>query len=449
MCLFFHILETAFLEKMAQQEAEEQTAVQGVMETIMEEIINEKGEKQLITTIKPAVDATGERMFQYDMMISYCHADKELVYKIHKFLLERGLKIWIDLDNMYGPGKQILIILLRLVSYEFLAMNAMADAVENSEFVLLCMSDSYKQSTYCQAEAEYAFNCKRGLLPLIVREGYRPDGWLGFMIGSRIYVDFGRFDFVTACDKLMVELTHQRKRPLPSKQVKMTPHEIPTRTVSTDQKMIVSHHDKPLERHTDQAFATFTRRKPLSNFMRKPISQWTDSDVLDFLFTQRLIQLMPLCDTMDGLALIQLYKMGISRSNRTYVLLNNELQSTYKMRLPLRIFTRFLAAMEQRLNMYPPTTFQPISKLPVTMNTTFRPERVSYPPRISYINDVSSAYPSCPPRISYANAVPSPYPSYPDKPYDILITSNASPATIIRGIQKSGPNVFRMSSVLK
>ena len=36
-------------------------------------------------------------------------------------------------------------------------MNAMADAVENSEFVIMCMSDSYKQSTYCQAEAEYAF----------------------------------------------------------------------------------------------------------------------------------------------------------------------------------------------------------------------------------------------------------------------------------------------------
>ncbi|CAF3545088.1 unnamed protein product [Rotaria socialis] len=55
-------------------------------------------------------------------------------------------------------------------------MNAMADAVENSEFVLVCMSDSYKQSTYCQAEAEYAFGCKRRLVPLKVRPRYRAAG---------------------------------------------------------------------------------------------------------------------------------------------------------------------------------------------------------------------------------------------------------------------------------
>ncbi|CAM4778464.1 unnamed protein product [Rotaria magnacalcarata] len=37
------------------------------------------------------------------------------------------------------------------------AMSAMADTVENSKFVLLSMSDSCKQITYCQAESEYAF----------------------------------------------------------------------------------------------------------------------------------------------------------------------------------------------------------------------------------------------------------------------------------------------------
>jgi hypothetical protein len=42
--------------------------------------------------------------YQYDIMISYCHADKEIVYRIHKFLLERGFKIWFDRDNIYGPG---------------------------------------------------------------------------------------------------------------------------------------------------------------------------------------------------------------------------------------------------------------------------------------------------------------------------------------------------------
>ncbi|CAF4792092.1 unnamed protein product, partial [Rotaria magnacalcarata] len=52
-----------------------------------------------------------------------------------------------------------------LISY-FSATQAMTDAVENSEFIIICMSDSYKRSAYCQAEAEYAFRCKRRLLPV-------------------------------------------------------------------------------------------------------------------------------------------------------------------------------------------------------------------------------------------------------------------------------------------
>ena len=43
--------------------------------------------------------------FQYDIMISYCHADKEIVYRIHRVLVDRGFKIWFDRDNIYGPGR--------------------------------------------------------------------------------------------------------------------------------------------------------------------------------------------------------------------------------------------------------------------------------------------------------------------------------------------------------
>ena len=43
--------------------------------------------------------------FLYDIMISYCHADKELVYRVHQFLAEKGFKIWFDRDNIYGPGE--------------------------------------------------------------------------------------------------------------------------------------------------------------------------------------------------------------------------------------------------------------------------------------------------------------------------------------------------------
>jgi hypothetical protein len=44
--------------------------------------------------------------YEYDIMISYCHEDKELVHKIHRFLADQGFKIWIDRDQIYGPGKK-------------------------------------------------------------------------------------------------------------------------------------------------------------------------------------------------------------------------------------------------------------------------------------------------------------------------------------------------------
>ncbi|CAF2346304.1 unnamed protein product [Rotaria sp. Silwood2] len=108
-------------------------------------------------------------------------------------------------------------------------MEVVAEAIENSQFVIICMSDSYKSDNYCQAEAEYAFNSKRFLLPLILRTGYRPDGWLASITkkGST-YIDFAGSDFKTASTWLLEEIKqrHCKKeipvfRLTPSKQINM------------------------------------------------------------------------------------------------------------------------------------------------------------------------------------------------------------------------------------
>ena len=71
--------------------------------------MNRDGQTELVARVKPVRQSDEERTFEYDIMISYCHADKELTYKIHKFLVDQGFKVWIDLDNMYGPGKKMII----------------------------------------------------------------------------------------------------------------------------------------------------------------------------------------------------------------------------------------------------------------------------------------------------------------------------------------------------
>ena len=56
-------------------------------------------------------ESTKKEEFNYDIMISYCHADKELVHKIQRYLADQGFSIWIDREQIYGPGKIIFYLL--------------------------------------------------------------------------------------------------------------------------------------------------------------------------------------------------------------------------------------------------------------------------------------------------------------------------------------------------
>jgi len=61
----------------------------------------------------------------------------------------------------------------------------MASAVENSLCVLFCVTKKYKESNFCRLEAEYALQQKKPFIPLIMERGYKADGWLGILIGTR------------------------------------------------------------------------------------------------------------------------------------------------------------------------------------------------------------------------------------------------------------------------
>ncbi|CAF1378634.1 unnamed protein product, partial [Didymodactylos carnosus] len=140
----------------------------------------------------------------YDIMISYSWADQELCSKIHDGLVAKNFRVWLDKNEMHGS-----------------TIEAMANAVESSEVILMCMSETYKKSTNCKSEAEYAFNRKRRIIPIIMREKYCPDGWLGFIAGSRMYIDFSAVDVQTGLEKLISEIelnrTKPKARPLPEK----------------------------------------------------------------------------------------------------------------------------------------------------------------------------------------------------------------------------------------
>lgn len=167
-----------------------------VVETILKGYVTPDGnfwnpfpkEKSVSSTRK--MDSSAK----YDIMLSYCHQNKELCHRIYNRLLKDNYKVWIDLENMYGS-----------------TIERMADAIDNSDFILICMSSGYKSSNFCQLEAEYTFKSQRSFVPLIVENGYKPTGWLSMLVGLRMYVDFTKFSFDVAYDKLINELNHHQK----------------------------------------------------------------------------------------------------------------------------------------------------------------------------------------------------------------------------------------------
>jgi hypothetical protein len=50
----------------------------------------------------------------------------------------------------------------------------------------MCITEKYKNSPYSRAEAEYTFGLQKKFIPLIMQNDYKPDGWLGILIGTRI-----------------------------------------------------------------------------------------------------------------------------------------------------------------------------------------------------------------------------------------------------------------------
>lgn len=63
-----------------------------------------------------------------------------------------------------------------------------------------------KQSPNCRAEAEYAFNLRKPIVPLIMQKNYVPDGWLGLILGAKIFINFSKYEFDECMRKLRNEI---------------------------------------------------------------------------------------------------------------------------------------------------------------------------------------------------------------------------------------------------
>ena len=114
------------------------------------------------------IESTGNHV-----MISYQWDSQEVLVEVKNRLQASGYKVWMDLEQMGGS-----------------TLETMAKAVENSSVVLICLSERYKESPNCRSEAEYTYKLGKDIIPLMMQSNYKPDGWLGMLVGTKFWIDF-------------------------------------------------------------------------------------------------------------------------------------------------------------------------------------------------------------------------------------------------------------------
>ncbi|XP_039255053.2 uncharacterized protein LOC120331936 isoform X1 [Styela clava] len=106
------------------------------------------------------------------VMLSYNWEVQETMIKLREYLRQKGYEVWMDVEKMQDS-----------------ILSAMAEAIENAAIVLVAMTETYKNSNPCRTEAEYAYRREVAVLPLLLQSEYVADGWLGAMVGTKLYVD--------------------------------------------------------------------------------------------------------------------------------------------------------------------------------------------------------------------------------------------------------------------
>ena len=115
------------------------------------------------------------RTTKQHIMISYCHEQKLMAWKIKEKLEQSGKRVWIDNEGMHLQGD---------------ILDAMALAVRNASHVICCISFDYFMSKFCRLEAYAAFNKSKNMIFIKVQEEYKAEGWLELIMGGAFYHEF-------------------------------------------------------------------------------------------------------------------------------------------------------------------------------------------------------------------------------------------------------------------
>ena len=214
-------------------------------------------------TARDKADKTKEGSGNH-VMISYQWDAQDVLVQVKNQLQANGYRVWMDLEQMGGS-----------------TLDTMAKAVENAAVVLICVSQRYKESPNCRSEAEYAYQLRKDIIPLMMQKNYKADGWLGMLLGTKMWIDFqSKHTIDSGVAKLVRELAGRGKD--------------------------VDHTDGPPKKRIRKTTATTPTKQPSS----PDVAEWTNEDVKRWLGKIGLAQV---CDEdmaeFTGQTLIELQEL--------------------------------------------------------------------------------------------------------------------------------------------
>ncbi|CAF1161959.1 unnamed protein product [Rotaria sp. Silwood1] len=252
-----------------------------------------------------ATTTTGNK----NVMISYNHDVQLLSKQIKDHLAADGYNVWIDLESMHGN-----------------ILDAMSDAIENSTIFLICLTEKYKDSPSCRLECEYAYQRKKLIIPLLLQANYKPDGWLGIIVGSKLYINYAKKPFETAYaetrTELQAALNRIEKKPTVPPSKKPAPPPQPSSTINETTTTISNAPSGALV-HLLSQFRMDKASGPM------PISL-TNLEKMSVTDTQRLLadngleKFMSIFLDIDGIKLVKLFEIKNKAPQCYYMLIKDQ-----------------------------------------------------------------------------------------------------------------------------
>jgi hypothetical protein len=136
----------------------------------------------------PSQVSTNTSSTCYNIMLSYSQEDSIISHRLATRLIDEGLSVWMN-SNQAIEFDQIL------------------RKINQSDCIILCMSENYFEDDLCEKEAKYADQIRKNIIPVRIRN-YEPIEWLRNIIKNESYFQLFGSDnhFNLEYDKLLLKV---------------------------------------------------------------------------------------------------------------------------------------------------------------------------------------------------------------------------------------------------